>query len=60
MLMTLLICGILKNGTSELIYKTNSYRCGKHTYGYQGGKRGGGKLETEINIYTLPYISTDN
>ena len=42
MFMTLLICGTKnKNGTSELIYKTNSHRCGKHTYGYQGGRVGG-------------------
>ena len=36
-----LICGILKNGTNELIYKTEmSQRCRKQTYGYQGGKGG--------------------
>ena len=32
----LLIRGILKNGTNELIYKTN--RCRIQSYGYQGGK----------------------
>ena len=37
--MILLICGILKNGTNELIYKTEmESEMQKQTYGYQGGK----------------------
>ena len=34
-----------------------SHRCRKQTYGYQGGKGGGGiNWETGIDIYTLLYI----
>ena len=33
-------------GTNELIYKTESYRCRKQTYGYQG-LRGGGRDKLE-------------
>ena len=29
-----LICGTLKNDTNELIYKTETYRLQKQTYGY--------------------------
>ena len=33
----------IKNGTNELIYKTDiNNRCGIHTYGYQEGKGKGG------------------
>ena len=51
-----LICGILKNGTNEPIHKTESCRCRKQTYGYQGGKGGGINWEIGIDIYTLLYI----
>lgn len=29
------------NGTNELIHRTESHRCRKQTYGYQGEKIGG-------------------
>ena len=40
-----------KNGTNELIYKTDiNHRCGIHTYGYQEGKgKGGINWETGID-----------
>ena len=50
-----LICGILKNDTNELVYKTEtSYRRRKQTYGYQRGKEGI-NWEIRINRYTLIY-----
>ena len=50
-----LICGILKNDTNELVYKTEtSYRRRKQTYGYQRGKEAI-NWEIGINRYTLIY-----
>ena len=53
----------LEDGTSKLIYKTESHRCKKQTYGYQGRKaagmgEGGGGINWEIGVdtYTLLYI----
>ena len=57
--MILLKCGIKKNGTNEPIYKTKieSRMQKTKTYSYQGGKgRRRGKLEIEMDIYTLLYI----
>ena len=49
-----LICGILKNGTNEHIYKTEiESQLQKTTYDYQVGKM---NWETGIDIYTLLYI----
>ena len=39
--MVSLICGILKNDTNELIYKTQFHRLKEQTYGYQEGRVGG-------------------
>ena len=39
--MVSLICGILKNDTNELIYKTQIHRLKEQTYGYQEGRVGG-------------------
>ena len=52
------ICGILKNGINELIYKIEiESRCKKQTYDYQEGKgRRGINWETETDIHTLLYI----
>ena len=45
-----------KNGTNELIYKTES-QMQKTNLGYQGGKRGIGiNWEIGIDTYTLLYI----
>ena len=56
--MILLVCGILKNDTNELVYKTEiDPQIQKQAYGYQKGKGWGGiNQEFGINIYTLPYI----
>ena len=52
-----LICGILKKGTSELIYKTEIVTDVENKLMVTGGKRGRGiNWEIEINIYTLLYI----
>ena len=47
----------LKNGPNELIYKTESHRCRKQSYGYQErrGERGI-NWEIGIDIFTLAYI----
>ena len=54
--MILLICGIQKNGTNELIYKTEmSHRCGEQSCGYQG-ESGGDKLgDWDRHIHTTLY-----
>ena len=39
--MVSLTCGILKNDTNELIYKTHIHRLKEQTYGYQEGRVGG-------------------
>ena len=50
-----LICGILKNDTNELIYKTETdLQTQKTHYGYQGEEERD-NFGFEINIYTLPY-----
>ena len=54
--MILLICGILKNDTNELIYKTEIESHSRKTYGYQGERGGRGEginCEIGIDIYTL-------
>ena len=52
--MILLIYGILKKGTNELIYKTEiELQSRKQTYGYQGARAGGISWDTGIDIYTL-------
>ena len=53
--MVSLTCEIFKKGTNELIYKTQSYRCRKQNYDYQG--MGKVSLETGTDIYTLLYIN---
>ena len=46
-----------KNDTNELTKQKYSHRCGKQTYGYQGGKgRGGINWEIRIDAYTLLYV----
>ena len=39
--MVSLICGILKNDTNELIYKTQVQRLKEQTYDYQERRTGG-------------------
>ena len=61
--MILLICGILRNGTHELIYKTEILTDTEKKLiatKYQRGEAGGGgggwiNYEFESNIYTLLY-----
>ena len=52
-----LICGILKNATNELIYKTERVsQTTKQIYGYQRENvRGGISQEFGINMYILQY-----
>ena len=58
--MTSLICGILKNGTNELIYKTEieSQMQKTNLWLPRGESRDGGEInwETGIDKYTLLYI----
>ena len=53
-----LICGILKNGTNELIYKTELESPMQKTNLWLPGDKAGGGInwETGTDIYTLPYI----
>ena len=43
--MILLICGMQKNGTNEIIYKTEFTDIENKTHSYQGGQGGIDKLE---------------
>ena len=55
--MTPLVCGILKNDTDELIYKTEiESQIQKTNLWLPKGGWGGKNWEIEINIYTLLYI----
>ena len=57
--MILLICGILKKGTNELIYKTNRVTYVENKLMVTGGKQGTGegiRWMTGIEINTLLYI----
>ena len=52
-----LICGILENGTNELIYKTQiESQMQKTILWLPGGKGGVVNWEIGIDIYTLPYM----
>ena len=59
--MTLLICKIFKNGTNELIYKTEiESQMYKTVLWLPGGKRGEEKLEDwELHIHTTVYKIDD-
>ena len=51
------ICGIQKNGTDELVCKAEiETQTREHTYGYQGGRGGGGGRNWEIGIDTYTLI----
>ena len=50
----------LKNDTNELIYKTQTHRYRKQTYGYQRGNWGGINWELGINRNTLLCIKQVN
>ena len=53
-----LICRIQKIMVQVNLFteQKDSHRCGKQTYGYQGGGGGGINLDTGIDIHPLLYI----
>ena len=53
----LIIYGIYKKSTNEVIYKTETeLQMWKANYGYQGVSRGEINWETGVDTYTLLYI----
>ena len=59
----LFICGILKNDTSELIYKTEIDLTNiENKHGYQREQQGWGEINQEVGIYayTLLYVKQVN